>query len=121
MVIGVLLENPPHLLACLLGATVAAVGAGEVDTGECEVGRGGEHLLENRNALASLVLREQRRGEEGGARGLTGPLRGELTEPRFRGRRLPGAQRRMRPQAALRECGWYVRGAHGSSPGGERG
>jgi hypothetical protein len=100
-----LLEHPPHFLACLSGASVAAVSARQIDTRVREIRQADEQRFEDGDALGEFVLLQQRGAQQPQAVRLCRRLRNERAQPALGGGCAAGAQRGMGLAELLRERG----------------
>ena len=104
-----LLEHPPHFLACLSGASVAAVSTRQIDTRVREIRQADKERFEDRDALGEFVLLQQRGAQQPQAIRLSRRLRNERAQAPLGGGCAAGAQRGMGLAELLRERGLWSR------------
>jgi hypothetical protein len=104
-----LLQYPPHLLACLSGATVAAVSTRQIDTRVREIRHADEQRFEDRDALGEFVLLQEGGAQQPQGIGLSRRPRHERAQPALGGGRAAGAQRGMGLAELLCERGLWSR------------
>src|SRR5690348_8798360 len=97
MVLGLLLQNAPHLLTSALESSVTPTGASEIHPSLEKLGCKTERPFERRQADSDLIEREFRGTQKPETPGIVRSLLLELTQDAFCGCRLSSTQCHVRP------------------------